>query len=246
MSADAWAELADAYAANRTGYSHELYDTISSFGLRRGATIIDVGCGTGLASQPFAVNGFPVTGVDASEAMLARASELLPNASLVCAPAEALPFPNERFDVALSAQSFHWFDRSRALAEIHRVLRSGGMVAIWWKHLATRDLVSRIRDEVLKMFGGEAIPSRLTGGFKEFYAAPFSGQIVRVVPWRTTVPLQRFIGYERSRCGVRKSLGDRMEPYVAELEQRLRMRFGDGDPLVPVGYLQYLYVAKKP
>lgn len=247
MSADGWAPLVDAYAANRTGYSHELYDAIAAFGLRRGATIVDIGFGTGIASQPFVSNGFAVTGVDSSEAMLAQAAQTFgTNVALVCAPAEALPFPNERFDVAISAQAFHWFDRAKALSEMHRVLRSGGMLAIWWKRLAAHDSVNLIREEVLRGFTTEAPPSGLSGGFREFYAAPLRDQIVRVVPWRTTISLQRFMGYERSRCGLAQILGSKTEAYAQELERRLQIRFGEGDPLLSVAYMQYVYLAKKP
>lgn len=247
MSVDGWAPLVDAYAENRTGYSHELYDTIAAFGLRRGATIVDIGCGTGIASQPFVSNGFAVTGVDSSEAMLAKAAQTLGgNVSLLCATAEALPFPNDRFDVAISAQAFHWFDRAKALAEIHRVLRSGGLLAIWWKHLAAHDSVNLIREEVLRSFTTRTPLSGLSGGFREFYAAPLRGQIVRVIPWRTSISLRRFIGYERSRFGVSQILGAKTEAYAQELERRLQVRFGEGDPLLPVAYMQYLYLAKKP
>jgi cyclopropane fatty-acyl-phospholipid synthase-like methyltransferase len=75
---DAWMELAGEYAAHRSGYSNELYETIAAFGLRRGATVLDIGCGTGLASGPFIGNGFSVTGVDTSRAMLAKAMERFP------------------------------------------------------------------------------------------------------------------------------------------------------------------------
>ena len=242
---DAWVTLADAYARNRIGYSNELYETIDQFGLRRGATILDVGCGTGIASAPFVTNGFPVTGVDASDAMLEKAKERAPQATFVKGEAEALPFPNERFDVVISAQTFHWVDRARALAEAHRVLRPSGTIAVWWKHLMGQDPVKRLRDDTLKMIGKQPAESGLAGGFKEFYASAFANQLLRVIPWRTSVSLDNYMGYERSRCQVRKGLGDSAELYYGELEARLRERFGQGEPSIPLSYVQYLYLAKK-
>ena len=246
MTADRWTNLADEYSANRIGYSNELYDTIAAFGLRRGATILDLACGTGIASAPFAANGFPITGVDSSPAMLAKAAERFPGNEFVLGTAEALPFPDERFDVVVSAQAFHWFDRSRALAEAHRVMRSGGTIAIWWKHLMAQDSITEIRNGAFRELGFEPPASGLTGGFKEFYGSQqFKEQVLRVLPWRTGMPLGQFIGYERSRCSVRDALGASAGRYFALLEQRLRRRLGEGDPTVPLAYIQYLYLAKR-
>lgn len=238
--------LAAGYAANRIGYSNELYDTIARFGLRRNATILDVGCGTGIASGPFAANGFPVTGVDPSEAMLAKAKERMPAAVFVQGSAEALPFPNERFDLVISAQAFHWVDRAQALSEAHRVLRPGGAIAIWWKHLMAQDPVKELRDEIFRSLGAEPPVNGLTGGFREFYASTnFMEQTLRVIPWRTAMPLEQYLGYERSRRNVREALGANVEQYFTTLERRLRERLGEGNPTVPLGYAQYLYLAKK-
>jgi ubiquinone/menaquinone biosynthesis C-methylase UbiE len=243
---DQWAQLAQEYASHRSGYSNELYDTIAAFGLRRGATILDVGCGTGIASRPFAMNGFPVTGVDASEAMIAQAVQLMPNATFVKAEAEALPFPNERFDVVISAQTYHWVDRARALAEAHRVLRRNGMIAIWWKHLMAQDALKQLRDTVVRELGKQPVESGLTGGFKEFYASAFTQQTLRVLPWRVSLSLEEYMGYERSRLAVRNALGARADEYFGVLESRIRQRAGVENPTLSLAYVQYLYMAKKP
>ena len=244
---DQWAAVAQEYATYRNAYSNELYDFIAQFGLRRGATILDVGCGAGAASEPFVMNGFPVTGVDSSEAMLAVASQRMPNATFVKGEAEALPFPNERFDVVISAQAFHWVDRAKALAEAFRVLRRGGMIAVWWKHLMSYDAVKEIREDVFRSMGKEPVEAGLSGGFREFYASTqFTGQTLRVIPWRRSVALDQYMAYERSLCEVRQVLGTQAGEYFERLEQRLHDRFGGGNPTLTVAYIQYLYMAKKP
>jgi SAM-dependent methyltransferase len=242
---DQWADVAQEDVNFRIGYSNELYDTIAQFGLRRGATILDVGCGNGIASEPFGVNGFPVTGVDPSDSMLAAAAQRLPNATFVKGEAEALPFPNERFDVVISAQAFHEVDRARAVSESYRVLRRGGLVAIWWKLLMSNDSVKELRDNIFRELGKEPVQSGLTGGFKEFYASQFTDQTLRVLPWRVAVSLEKFLGDERSRCSVRKALGAQAEDYFRLLEERLHQFAGPGNPTISLAYIQYLYLAKK-
>jgi len=245
MTAGDWGAVAEAYDSGRTGYSNELYDTIAAAGLVRNAAVIDVGCGTGLASEPFALNGFPVTGVDASAEMLEFARRRVPEANFIEACAEELPFPDERFDLALSADAFQWFDKPRALAEMHRVLKHGSVVAIWWKLPMTDDPVRRLRDDVLTEFTSEAPPAGLAG-FREFYAAPLREQALRVLPWRVSLPLSRYIKQEESSCTLRSILGDRLKDYASRLREVLEERYGSGDPALPLSYLQYLYLAKKP
>jgi SAM-dependent methyltransferase len=148
--------------------------------------------------------------------------------------------------VVVSAQVFHWVDRAKALAEAHRVLRPGGTIAIWWKLLMAQDPVNELRGDTFRALGVEPPASGLTGGFREFYASPdFMEQTLRVIPWRTSMPLEQYVGYERSRRNAHQALGEKTGQYVSALEKRLRERFGEGNPTVPLGYVQYLYLAKK-
>lgn len=118
------------------------------------ATVLDVACGTGeferlvLADRPMQ----QMVGVDISEKMLAIARQKLhvyPNVSFHVAPASALPFADNSFDVVVSANSFHYFDDpNAALAEIKRVVKPDGTVIIldWCKDY----LLCKILDLVLK------------------------------------------------------------------------------------------------
>lgn len=244
MNAAEWSAVAEAYDS-RPGYSSELYDTIASFGIPRTATVLDVGCGTGIASEPFALNGFSVTGVDPSDAMLERARRRVPGATFVEGTAERLPFPEARFDVALSADTFHLVDKTRALAEMSRVLKPGGTLAVWWRFPMTDDAVVALRNGVLTEFVSEP-PAGSQPGFREFYAAPLLGHTLRVLPWRLTLPLSRVLKLEESNCSLRQMLGDRTGEFVARFGDTLHERFGSGDPAIPLSYLQFLYLAKKP
>ncbi len=93
--------------------------------------ILDVGCGTGRLLRA-AHERFPsarLEGVDAAEGMVKEAQRVSANAPIRFqqAFAEALPFPNASFDVAVSTLTFHhWPDQRRGVAEIARMLAPGG------------------------------------------------------------------------------------------------------------------------
>lgn len=236
-------ELSKHYAADRLGYSKDLYNVLLGFGLTLRNRVLDVGCGTGLASRPLVENGASVTGVDPSKAMLALARERIPAATWVEGTAEALPFDEAKFDVAVSGDAFHLFDKPKALLELARVLRPEGLVAIWWRLLMSDDPVKILRDDVARGMGVEPPPEGLAGGFKDFYAAPLINTTLRIVPWHVTTSVSAFGEQERSRPSVHETFGAKTEAYVGELERRLRAHLGEGGgDLMTVNYMQLVYV----
>lgn len=98
--------------------------------------VVDVGCGTGFLLLGAARRASQVVGVDVTPAMLAEAKRRvdeagLTNVTLREATAEALPFADLRFDVALTRLTLHHLgDPGRVLSEIHRVLRPGGRLVL--------------------------------------------------------------------------------------------------------------------
>jgi ubiquinone/menaquinone biosynthesis C-methylase UbiE len=94
-----------------------------------GRRVADIGGGTGNYSLALRNEGWDPVVIDASEAMLARAAAK--GLTTVRADAQALPFPDESFDVAMMISMIHHVhDRPAALAEARRVVRSGGRVVL--------------------------------------------------------------------------------------------------------------------
>ena len=101
-------------------------------GVGRGASVLDVGCGTGLLAREALDLIGPagrLVGVDPSPGMLAQSD--LPGAELLEGGAEALPVADESFDfVTMGYALRHIGDVQAAFREFHRVLKPGGSVLI--------------------------------------------------------------------------------------------------------------------
>jgi SAM-dependent methyltransferase len=91
---------------------------------------LDVGCGTGNSTRALRQIARLVVGSDMSRPML-RSAAPLEGVHYVESLAEELPYLDASFDLVTVASAFHWFDRSRFLPEVRRVLVPGGWLAVY-------------------------------------------------------------------------------------------------------------------
>jgi len=138
------------------GCAVEFYALLPAFGEAEivhaaappGASVLELGCGTGRILRPLAALGHPVTGVDDSPAMLDRSPDL-PG---VCSPIESLRL-DRTFDVVLLASTMINADpgtRRGFLAAVRRHLRGDGIAVFqqsppsWFESI---DRAGRVRDD---------------------------------------------------------------------------------------------------
>jgi SAM-dependent methyltransferase len=184
--------------------------------------------------------GCSVVGIDVSEAMLERARRRVPVAAFEIGRAESLRFADSSFDGATSAQAFHWFDQAPALAELQRVVRRGGIIAVWWKGLSRGDGLRMLRERAAREVGLVPPSDLLAAGFEEFERSHLDDRRLRVIPWSVQMTVAAFLGYERSRARSRDAFGDRLEPYLTCLAALL----GPPEDELSVSYLHHLYLGR--
>ncbi len=94
---------------------------------------LEVGCGTGMLSRIFLAQhpGARLLLSDLAHGMSCRVAANFPDQFVVDADAAALPFAADSFDLVLSSSAYQWVDHlAQAFAELQRVLRPGGQVAM--------------------------------------------------------------------------------------------------------------------
>ncbi len=115
--------------------------------------MLDLGAGTGKLTRTLVALGHDVVAVEPSAPMLAQLRRALPHVEALEGGAEAIPVADARADAALAGQAFHWFDPTRALPEIQRVLCPAGVLGVVWNVLDEAQLPPPERVRVLAAVG---------------------------------------------------------------------------------------------
>ena len=124
---------AAAYAEHRPGYAEAAVRwALDPVRECQPVRVADVGAGTGKLTATLIGLGAEVTAVEPDPQMLAALRQAMPAVRSVPGSAEEIPLPDASLDAVLAAQAMHWFDMDRALPEIARVLRPGGVLAELW------------------------------------------------------------------------------------------------------------------
>lgn len=132
--------VAAEYERHRPEYPEEaLRWAAGLLGLEERARLLDVGAGTGKLTRVLVALGYEVVAVEPGGPMLDQLRQAVPEAETLEGPAEAIALPDAGVDAAFAAQAFHWFDRERAIPELHRVVRPGGGLVLLWNWWDDRD-----------------------------------------------------------------------------------------------------------
>jgi ubiquinone/menaquinone biosynthesis C-methylase UbiE len=222
-----FASIADAYERGRPDYAPAVVDSLSAeLGLAPGARVLDLGAGTGKLTRALLAAGLDVVAVEPQDALRALLAERVGAERAISGLAEAIPLPDGSVEAVTVADAFHWFDRQASLAEIRRVLRPGGGLAVlntapdWrgasWAH----ELGTLLRDErpAHPHFDGPSWQQavRTAGGWSE----------PREVRVTTTQPLdrERIVDYLTSMSWIAAL----EEPARGELLERVRTMLAAG------------------
>jgi SAM-dependent methyltransferase len=180
---------AAAYERGRPSYPPDAIDWLLPAGAN---DVLDLGAGTGKLTARLVERGLDVVAVDPLAEMLEVLRKSLPDTPALLGTAEEIPLADDSVDAVLVAQAWHWFNPERAIPEVARVLRPGGLLGLVWN----------IRDERLgwvrelgDIIGRDDDPVRDRVTLPE----PFTGVERHQVEWTNYLTPQALIDLVASR-----------------------------------------------
>ena len=188
---------ADVYERVRPSYPDAVMGLLAEeLGLGDGCRVLDLAAGTGKLTRRLVDAGADVVAVEPVEGMREVLASAAPEVEVLDGTAEAIPLATGSVDLVTVAQAFHWFDGAAALAEIARVLRPGGGLALIWNvRDESVDWVSDFTELVVEVGGGRPYTSYGVGTAREamegpLQALPESGLFgpVQLARFRNDVP----------------------------------------------------------
>lgn len=127
-------EVAPEYDRHRPGYPELLIDRACELaGLEPGASVLEVGCGTGQLTRSLLARGLRVTAVEPGLQLIARARDQLADAGevkFVSARLEDASLPSAHFRAVFSASAIHWIDPDVSWRRAADALVDGGTLAL--------------------------------------------------------------------------------------------------------------------
>jgi SAM-dependent methyltransferase len=238
------------YARHRAGYPDWLFERLMRRGLvRPGMRALDLATGTGYLARGLAQRGLTVTGLDIAPDMMTAAKALDAAQGLaidyVVGKAEQTGLPAESFELVTAACCWHWFDRTTATAEVLRLLKPGGWLAICaqnWFPLGdnvvarTEAIVQRHNPEW--PFGG--LDGMTPGAVRDLRTAGFRSIESFSVDFEIPYSHEGWRGRMRASAGVSGSLApEQVKAFDEELAGMLARDF----PQQPLQVTHCLYAA---
>lgn len=195
------------YQAEVTRFMLPFAETLVERSVAPGDAVLDVACGTGIASLIAASVAGPqgsVVGIDINQAMLDQAKSTSArgqgNITWIEASALELPFPNNRFDSVICQQGVQFFaDPMAGLQEMARVTKPGGTVAITvWSAVADSPYMDRLFAMLMRFCGaqrGDLAVSASAEQVEDWFTAAGLGRPSVDQVWRTVAlpPMVEFV-----------------------------------------------------
>jgi SAM-dependent methyltransferase len=201
-------QVAADYDAVRPGYPTALVNDLIDFArLPPDGRILEIGCGTGRATMPFARRGYPMVCLDIGSelAALARVNcQAYPNVQIHVTSFEDWHAEPHMFDLVFSATAFHWIASEIAYPKAAQVLRETGALAVFSnEHPPTGEgffadvqtIYQQLLPDALHDPGSiPAIQSKIEQTCATIDATGlFAPVIVKTYPWTTTYTTANYL-----------------------------------------------------
>lgn len=226
---DLFSQHATDYAQFRPHYPPDLFAWLASIAPAR-ELAVDVGAGNGQAAVALAQHFERVIAVDPSAKQIANAPAS-PTDQVIYqqGTAEDLGCSSGTADLLVAAQAFHWFKQDAFFAEVRRVARPSGCLAVWCYGLGTitPDLDKLVYELYETRLGPCWEPERklVEAGYGGI-AFPFAELAPPRFNMRLAWSLEHLIGYLNTWSALKRHLRDKGDNPLADMLPRFQRAWG--------------------
>jgi SAM-dependent methyltransferase len=249
-------QVALLYDQARPGYPEELFDDVVSLsGIPPTGRILEIGCGTGQATVPFARRGYYLLCIELGVNLAAIARQRLaayPQVEVLTGAFEDWVPHKGAFDLVIAATAFHWLDPVIAYPKIACALRTGGTMALFWNlHVhsdtslgffeAVQQLYCRFAPELVKDDKPLPRPNEVADKTSEIEQTGLFGKVtVRKYQWDAAYDAASYIDVLNTYSGHIDLDGSKRERLFHEIVELIDTKFNGR---ITKSYLSTLYTA---
>jgi SAM-dependent methyltransferase len=252
-------QVAALYNQTRPGYPNALFEDVIAFSnLRPNGQILEIGCGTGQATLPFARQGYSVCCIEPGASLAALAQQNLasyPSAKVLISPFETWVEAEASFDLVISATAFHWIDPAVRYSKAAQILKSNGAIALFWnKHVQTENsadffqavqaVYERIVPDMAQKFSGLLHPNAIPTPIKEEldHSNLFGTVVIHKYKWDRVYDAADYINLLNTYSDHRTLDNSIREALFLDIAELINVQFGG--QLIKE-YLTVLYLAHR-
>ncbi len=225
---DHFTAQSEAYVAFRPSYPERLFDHLAGL-CPQVDRVWDCACGNGQASVGLAARFEQVVATDASASQIANGAPR-DNIEYRVALAEQSGLADASVSMVCVAQALHWFDFDPFWREVRRVMRPGGLLAVWTYGLfnITPSVDQIVREFYSRIVGPYWPPERalVEQGYGEI-EMPFAELAVPHFEMSASWSFSHLAGYLNSWSAVRRYREAERQDPLARIEETLREAWGD-------------------
>ncbi len=247
-------ETAEVYDRIRPAYPTEIFEGILSYQpLNAGSRVLEIGMGTGLATEPFLQIGCGLVGVEPGEnlAQIAlRKYHSYSNLTVCMQRLQEYECPDESFDLIYAATSFHWLPEEYGYKRVFSLLKKGGAFARFRYHALSDKSRPELTDEIQALYR-ECMQREKPAEFGEDDAKAISEIALKYgfvkTEYRLFHTVKDFTADEY--MALLKTYPDHMklpEPHRSRLFGGIRNAIERNGGLITVYYTMDLELARKP
>lgn len=200
------------YAYGRPGYTKELHDKIQEYAaLGRGSLLLEVGAGTGQATDLFLPNEYEMDLIEISDEHVNYLKEKYAQSNITVHKSYFEEYQTDKkYDLIYSASAFHWVEPEIGYQKTWDMLKDGGTLALFWNYSSLirheegiHPGINAIRERYMYENGTGWDEKKLLDKDKTFYTkwireAGYDEPECFVYKWAETYDTERFISFHSS------------------------------------------------